>query len=133
VTILTHLKITNVVLVLSPEALYFFGTVNLVTDIGSPGSLDTSGHVVPVFVTKVLECKNLFLYIYIYIYIYTFSLPSLYLDGMTYSFGMSNKDLCSTHLPFFSRDIIVLEDLQGTALRISVPNIFTGITSRWTK
>lgn len=59
VAILSHLQISNIVLVLSPETLDLAGTFMFVSHVCTPGTLNTSGHVVPVFVAKILQGKDL--------------------------------------------------------------------------
>lgn len=73
------------------------------SQISSPASLNTSRHVVPVFVSHRFESEE--------------------------GFGVLNESLRYSHLPFFSLDSGIFQDLRATRLGVTLPDVISCIRS----
>lgn len=95
VTEVSNFGVLDILLVGLPESLNTPGALVLVAHVVTPGTLNTSGHIVPIPISHRLQCKELKV---------TWSVPLKRTGSITdaYRLWVLDEGLRNTHLPFFS-------------------------------
>lgn len=102
-TIIPLLRINDSFLLGQPESLNCSSSILFSSQVSSPASLDTSCHIVPVFVSHRFESEE--------------------------GFRVLDESFRYSHLPFFSFDSGIFEDLSTTCLRVSLPDVISCVGS----
>ena len=119
--IISNFGVLNVLLIRLPESLNTPSALVFVPHIVTPGTLNTSGHIVPIPIPHRLQCKELKI---------NQSTPFEGTARSTRAHGLWVLDerLRSTHLPLILRNSRVCQDLLTSRFGISLPRIFPSIT-----
>jgi hypothetical protein len=115
--VVAQLQERQAVLLAFPKSLYPRGALLLVTEVVPECALDTCGHVVPVSISHVLESEQLRAEVsYVQV-----------TNRNTYGLWVLDESFGDAHLPLFSRDAGVFQDLLASCLRIALPNVVSGV------